>query len=310
MNKEKHDLVIIGTGAAGVSAAIYAARYKMDFIIIGRLPGGNMTESYNIENYPGLEDTIPGHVLGDRMLSQLERFGHRPKLEEVRGITKQNGSHKFLVSTNNSGYGAKAILLALGLERNRLDIPGEKDFEGRGVAYCATCDGYFYKDKKVAVVGGGDSAVTAALYLSDIAKDVTLIVRKPELRAEPTWQEKIKKIHNIKILFETVVKEIAGTDKVEKITVETNSEKKEILLDGIFIEIGQMPQTTLLHQTGVKLADGGVVSVKENQRTSVKGIWAAGDITNGSNNLRQIVTAAAEGAVAAVDIYTELKKSK
>jgi len=310
MNKEKHDLVIIGSGAAGISASIYAARYKMDFVLIGRMPGGNMTESYDVENYPGLAETVPGHELGDRMISQLERFGHRPKIDEIHEISKLKGDYKFKLIGNNTEYYARALLLAIGLERNRLNIPGEKEFEGRGVAYCATCDGYFYKDKNVAVVGGGDSAVTAALYLSDLAKNVTLIVRKPEMRAEPTWQDKIKKVSNVIIITEANVKEIAGTDKVEKITIEKGGKTQELLLDGVFIEIGQTPQTTLLNQCGIKLDNNNLVVVGDNQKTSTRGIWAAGDITNGSNSLKQIVTAAAEGAVATLDIYTELKKLK
>lgn len=307
---EKHDLIIIGGGAAGLSAGIYAARYKVDFILISRLPGGNMSESYEVENYPGLEESVSGNVLADRMIAQLERFGHRPKIEDVQAIRKIRGNYKFRVITNKNEYLTKTLLLAVGLERNRLEVPGEKEFEGRGVAYCATCDGYFYRGKDVAVVGGGDSAVTATIYLSDLAKKVFLLVRKPELRAEPFWQEKIKKIKNVRILYETVVKEISGTDKVEKVIIEKKGKKGELKIDGIFIEIGQTPQIALLHECGVKLDDKNQVIVKVNQKTSVRGIWAAGDITNGSNGLRQIVTAAAEGAIAAVDIYTELKKQK
>jgi len=302
--KENHDLVIVGTGAAGISAAIYAARYKVDFILVGRLPGGNMSESYDVENYPGLDETIPGHVLGDRMIAQLERFGHRPKIDDIQSIKKTAGG--FTLFGNNSEYRAKTVLLAFGTERNRLNIPGEKEFEGRGMAYCATCDGFFYKDKDVAVVGGGDSAVTAALYLADIADHVYLIVRAAELRAVPAWQEKLHANKKIKVYLETNIKEIIGTDKVEKIILDKKDE--EIKLDGVFIEVGQTPQTVLTRSLGVKTNDKGSIIVKDNQRTSKKGVWAAGDITDGSNNLRQIVTAAAEGAVAAVDIFTELKK--
>jgi thioredoxin reductase (NADPH) len=306
MKIEKHDLTIIGSGAAGVAAAINAARYKIDFVLVGKLPGGNMSESYDVENYPGLEETVPGHVLGDRMIAQLARFGCTPKMDGIKSIKKEKG--KFIAVGNNTEYVSKTLLLATGTEKNRLNIPGETEFEGRGVAYCATCDGFFYKEKVVAVVGGGDSAVTAALYLADIANKVYLIARGEELRAEPTWQERLKQNKKIKIYLGTNIKEIIGTDKVEKIILEKNNE--EIKLDGVFIEIGQTPQTVLFSQIKVRLDDKNHIAVKDNQRTSVKGVWAAGDITNGSNGFRQIVTAAAEGAVAAVDIFTELKKMK
>jgi thioredoxin reductase (NADPH) len=306
MSKETHDLLIIGSGAAGLSAGIYAARYKIDFAIVGRMPGGNMSESYDVENYPGLEDTVPGHVLGDRMVAQLERFGHRPKVDDIKSIVKEKGGFK--VIGNGNEYHAKTLLLALGMERNRLNIPGEKEFEGRGVAYCATCDGFFYKDKVVAVVGGGDSAVTAALYLADITEKVYLIARGKELRAEPAWQDKLVTNKKIKVYLETNIKEIAGTEKVEKITLDKDDEV--ITLDGVFIEVGQTPLTVLTKEIGVKLNDKGVIVVKGDQKTSVKNVWAAGDITTGSNGLRQITTACAEGSVAAVDIFSELKRMK
>lgn len=304
MKKEKHDLIIVGSGPAGISAAIYAARYKVDFAIIGAVPGGNMSESYDVENYPGLEETMPGHDLGERMLNQLKRFGHYVTPDDIQTITKTNEGFHLL--GRNTEYQAKTVLLALGMARNKLGVPGENELEGKGVAYCATCDGFFYRDKIVAVVGGGDSAVTAALYLSDIAEKVYLIVRKAELRAEPIWQEKIKKAKNVEILFETGVKEIIGTDRVEKVIL--NGKKTEIKVDGVFIEIGQTPQTVLFKALGLKLTDKDLVVVDGAQKTSVKGVWAAGDITTNSNGLRQIVTAAGEGAVAAVDIFTEIKK--
>lgn len=304
MKKEKHDLVIVGAGPAGIAAGIYAARYKIDVAVIGSNPGGNMTESYDVENYPGLEETTPGHILGDRMLNQLKRFGVNPIHDDIQSAVKDKDG--FTLRGRDTEYQARTIVLALGMARNKLGVPGETELEGKGVAYCATCDGFFYREKTVAVVGGGDSAVTAALYLADIATKVYLIVRKSELRAEPTWQEKLKKTKNIEVLYETNVKEIQGVEKVEKVVLE--GKKTEIAVDGIFIEIGQTPQTVLYKSLGLKLTDKDLVIVDGAQKTSVKGVWAAGDITTNSNGLRQIVTSAAEGAVAAVDIFTELKK--
>lgn len=305
MQKEKHDLVILGAGPAGLSAAIYASRYKMDFVLLGKSPGGNMCESYNVENYPGLEDVIPGHDLADKMIAQLERFGHRTKMEEIQSITKSSSGFK-LVGLNTE-YQCKTLLLATGMERNRLNIPGEAEFEGRGVAYCATCDGFFYKEKTVAVIGGGDSAVTAALYLADICEKVYLIARASELRAQPAHQERARENKKIEIMMNTKLKEIVGHDKVEKVVLDNGT---ELNLDGVFIECGQVPQTILFKTLNLKTDSNGVIIVKNNQRTSARRVWAAGDITTNSNGLRQIITAASEGAVAVVDIFTELKKIK
>lgn len=306
MPSKKHDLVIIGSGPAGLSAAIYAARYKIDFLLVGRLPGGNMAESYDVENYPGLEKTTHGADLAKRMADQLARFGHEAKIDDIQAIKKESGGFRLFGAANE--YETKNILLTVGMERNKLNIPGEEEFTGRGVAYCATCDGFFYKGKTVAVVGGGDAAVTAALYLADITNKVYLVVRKNELRAEPTWQEKIKKDKKIEIIFEANVVEIKGTDKVESIV--TDKEKREVKVDGVFIEIGQTPLGVLFDELGVKRDDKGFVIVDGTQRTNIPGVWAAGDISTNSGGLKQIVTAASEGAIASVNIFSELKKSK
>lgn len=306
MKKETHDLVIVGAGPAGLTAAIYAARYKIDFALVGRMPGGNLTDSYNVENYPGFDYVIPGHDLANNMAKQLKRFGGEPKMDEIQSIERVKGGFK--LTGNNTEYIAGKVLLALGMERNKLNIPGEHELEGRGVAYCATCDGYFYKDRVVAVVGGGDSAVNAALYLADIAKKVYLIVRKPEMRAEPTCQDNIRASKKVEIICEANVKEIKGVEKVESIVLDKKN--REIKVDGVFIEVGQTPQSVLEKGLGIKTNDKEMIIVKGNQRTSVKGVWAAGDITTNSDGLRQIVTACAEGAVAVVDIFKELKKSK
>lgn len=306
MNKKTHDLVIIGAGPAGLSAAIYAARYKIDFCIVSQIPGGTVTEAHEVENYPGLDQKLEGHLLGDRMLKQLSWFEHKPEIESIQAIKKEKDS--FVLMGNNTEYHAKAVLLAMGMKKMKLGAKGEDEFEGRGVSYCATCDGYFYRDKNVAVVGGGDAAAMAATYLSDIANKVYLIMRKPEFRCDPFWEEKLCKNKKIEILRETAIEEIKGVDKVESILVKGKKDQ-DIKVEGVFIEIGQTPQTVLTKQANLKCTEKDLICVDAAQKTSVKGIWAAGDITTGSNGFRQIVTAAAEGAVAALDIYTELKKS-
>lgn len=306
MKEQEYDLIIIGSGPAGLAAGIYAARYKMNFLVIGKSPGGTMADSYDIENYPGFENVIPGHELSDKMVKQLRRLGHEVKIDSIREIKKKKD--QFLMSGNTGAYTAKKILLALGMEKVKLNIPGEAELEGKGVSYCATCDGYFYKEKSVAVVGGGDSAAKAALHLSDITKKVYMIVRRDALRAEPAWQESIKKAKNIEVIYEANIKEIKGTDKVESVVLDKKD--RELKVDGVFIEIGQTPQSDIIKQVNVKTDEKGLIVTAPNQKTSARSVWAAGDITTGSNKLRQITTACAEGAVAAVDIFTELKKEK
>jgi thioredoxin reductase (NADPH) len=283
MKKETHDLVIVGAGPAGLSAAIYAARYHIDFILIGQTPGGNMSDSYEVENYPGFEVPLHGSELGEKMLKQLSRFGHKPLIDNISAALKTKDG--FTLQGDNAEYHGKFVLLALGTEKTKLGVPGETEFEGRGVAYCATCDGYFYRDKEVAVVGGGDSAAKAAIYLNDIARKVYLVVRKPELRAEPHCQIKVKDAPNVTVLCETKVKEIKGVDKVESIVLDPGD--KEIKVDGVFIEVGHTPQTVLSKQLGIKTDDNDMIVVKGDQKTSVKGVWAAGDITTNSNGLRR-----------------------
>lgn len=306
MKKETYDLVIVGSGPAGLSAAIYAARYHINFILIGQMPGGNMNDSYEVENYPGFEMPLHGQELADKMLKQVTRFGHKPRIDNIQAVSKEGDGFKLI--GNNTEYHAKTLLMALGMEKTRIGVPGETEFEGKGVTYCATCDGFFYKDKTVAVVGGGDSAAKAAIYLADIAKRVYLIVRKPELRAEPHCQLRLKEAPKVKVFCETNITEIKGVDKVESIVL--GPKKKEIPVDGVFIEIGHTPQTFLIKQLSIKCNEKDLIETKNDQRTSVKGVWAAGDITTNSNGLRQIVTACAEGAVAVVDIFSELKRMK
>lgn len=306
MKTESNDLVIIGTGPAGLSAAIYAARYKIDFLIIGGQVGGNMCESCLIENYPGFEKPLTGERLAQKMEAQLKKLGHNIIIDDIGAVAKTKEG--FILSGTKGSYETKKLLLALGMATNKLNVPGEAEFLGRGVSYCATCDGYFFKGKTVAVVGGGDAAATSAIFLADIAKKVYLIVRRNELRADPFCQTKLKKNPKVEIIFETNIKEIAGKEKVEKVVLDKDNRSVE--LDGVFIEIGQTPQDILFRELGIKQNDKGLVSVDGAQKTSVQSIWAAGDMTTNSNNLRQIVTAASEGAVATVDIFSELKKSK
>lgn len=305
MPLKKHDLIIIGAGPAGLSAAIYAARYHIDFEIIGELPGGYMSEATEIENYPGVEK-ISGRELTERMVKQLSEFGHDVTTDNIEAITKTKDGFKLI--GEKGSYEARYLLLALGTERNKLNIPGESELAGRGVSYCATCDGPFFSGKKVAVVGGGDTAIKAALHLADIAEKVYVVVRRDELRCEPATEKKLCANKKIEVVYETKIKEIKGDEKVESILLDGDT--PELAVDGVFIEIGHTPVDVLTKSLGVKVDDQNYIVVDGGGKTNIASIWAAGDATTGSNGLAQIVTACSEGAVAASDIFSELKKSK
>ncbi|MDD3678671.1 MAG: FAD-dependent oxidoreductase [Patescibacteria group bacterium] len=303
--QEVYDLIIIGAGPAAISAAIYAARYKINFLIIGGVPGGNMSVSYDIDNYPGFVHTT-GPELTKNMISQLRAIGHELVSDNIKRITREK--EVFNLTSQMGDYQAKRVLLAIGTERNKLNVPGENELIGRGVSYCATCDGFFFKNKIVAVIGGGDSAVEAAVFLGELAKKVYIVIRRDEFRADPDWQDRLEKSKNIEVVKLAKVKEIVGKDKVEKIILDRDN--TEIKVDGVFIEIGETPSSVLFEQLKLKRDKDGYVLIDNEMKTSLKGIWAAGDSTTGSNKFRQIVTACAEGAIAANTIYTDIRDSK
>jgi thioredoxin reductase (NADPH) len=301
-----YDLIIIGAGPAALSAAIYAARYALDFIIIGGIPGGNMALSYDIDNYPGYPHTTGGE-LTKKMVHQLETIGQEILIDSIKQINGEAGNFELLTSVGETYFG-RNILLAIGAEKNKLGIPGEKELCGKGVSYCATCDGFFFKGLTVAVIGGGDAAVEAAVFLSDVAKKVYIIHRRNEFRADPDWQKRLNKAPNVEMVLETNVLEILGKEKVSGLRLDKDEQVLD--LDGVFIEIGETPSSILFEQLGLKRDEGGYVIVDEGMRTSSPGIWAAGDSTTGSNKFRQIITAASEGAIAANTIYTKIRESK
>jgi len=292
-----HELAIIGAGPAGYAASIYAARAGIEAIIFDKgLGGGLASIAPNIENYPGFE-SITGFELSEKMKKHAESYKKINFNENVKNIIKKDGT--FLIKTDKKEYSCKAVLLCMGSEYRKLNAPGEKELQGRGVSYCATCDGFFFKEKKVAVVGGGNSALIESIYLKQIGcSKVYLIHRRDQLRAEKSYQdEAVEK--GVKILFNTIVEKINGQEKVENLNLK-NVNTKEISkldIDGVFISIGEIPQTELAKKIGVKTDEKGFVITDRNGRTNIKGIYAAGDITGG---LRQIVTACAEGAIAAL----------
>jgi thioredoxin reductase (NADPH) len=222
--------------------------------------------------------------------------------DEVSEIRKQDNI--FYIKTLSKEYKSKTLILAAGTVRRKLNVPGEAEFLGKGVSYCATCDAFFFKGKKVGVVGGSDAAASAAVLLAQYASEVYIIYRRDKLRAEPYWIEKIEKASNIKIIYNTIVREISGSQKMEYVVFQ-NGDKFE--LDGLFVEIGSFSSTEFANALGMEIADNGDIIVNAAQETNVQGLYAAGDITTGSNGLNQIITAAAEGSIAAESAYKFLR---
>ena len=291
------ELAIIGTGPAGYAAAIYAVRAGINVLVFDKTSGGGLANvSPNIENYPGFE-SITGLDLMAKMHQHALKYTPIHFMEEVTNITKKGDV--FNITTSQQTYEVKALILCMGTEYRKLGVPGEQELQGKGVSYCATCDGFFFKGKTVAVVGGGNSAVIEAIYLKQIGcKEVYLIHRRDQLRAEKTYQESAKEKH-INILYNTNVVKITGNQNVEAVELRdvTNNKISTLPVDGVFISVGEEPQNSLAKSLAVSLDEKGYVIVDRQQRTNILGVYAAGDLTGG---LRQVVTACAEGAIAAL----------
>lgn len=294
-----YDLIIIGTGPAGLTAAIYAARYNLKTLVIGKLLGGTAGEAYKICNFPSYTETT-GFELMTKMINQVKKLGVEIKSEEVLNIEKNSD---FNVKTNKKEYSAKKIIIAAGLKRRKLNIEREKEFAGKGINYCATCDAGFYKDKIVGIAGGGNSALTSALLLTEFAKKVYIIYRKPKFfRAEPAWVKDVEKNKKITCIFNANIAKLKGKGGLEGVELDNG---KELKLDGLFVEIGSVPGIGLAEKLKIK-TDQNFIKVDKKQRTNISGVFAAGDITD--NPLKQIITACGEGAVAANTAYNELGK--
>jgi len=293
-----YDLIIIGGGPAGLSAAIYGARARLKTLVVEKMyAGGQAAITDRIENYPGFVEGIGGMELTEAMKMQAERFGAKFVNGEAQRIIPKDD--RFIVELKNEQLEANAVILAMGAEARKLMVKGEKEFTGRGVSYCATCDGAFYTDRKVVVVGGGDSAIEEALYLTKFAESVTVVHRRNELRATKILQERAFSNEKIKFLWDSVVEEVKGQEAVEEIVVK-NIKTGEIIsypTDGVFVAIGWEPNSGIVKGL-VNLNERGYIITDENMATNVPGIFAAGDIREKS--LRQVITAAADGAIAAV----------
>ena len=296
--EEIYDLVILGEGPAGISAAIYATRSKLNTLWLEKkfVQGGQIVDTYEVDNYPGLPG-ITGLDLGEAMVKHAEKLGIKPKREPVLSIEEEGGLK--VIRTKKNRYMAKAVILACGAAHRQLGIPGEEELSGMGVSYCATCDGAFFQDGTVAVVGGGNVAVEDAILLSRTCKKVYLVHRRDELRADKVLQDKLFKCANVEMVWDSVPTVIEGTDKVEDIKVHNvkTDEEKTIAVDGDFIAVGILPNTEKFKGL-VDLDESGYIIAGEDGVTSTPGIFAAGDIR--TKNLRQVVTAVADGANAVI----------
>lgn len=290
-----YDLAILGGGPAGITAAIYASRARLNTIWIDKnfAPGGQITATYEVDNYPGMPG-ISGMDLGEAFGEHARKLGLEPKREKLLSLENISGDIK-TIHTKKNEYQARTIILAFGAEHRKLDIPGEDDLGGLGVSYCATCDGAFYKDRTVVVVGGGNAAAEDAVFLSGLCKKVYLVHRRDELRADKAIQEKVFDCENIEMVWESIPLEILGQDEVTGIKIQNvkTGEERELDTDGVFIAVGIVPNTTLL-EAQLELDENGYICAGEEGITSAAGVFAAGDIR--TKALRQVVTAVSDGA--------------
>lgn len=303
-----YDLIILGAGPAGLAASVYASYHKLNHVVIGDIVGGTAVEAAKIKNWPGTE-AISGSELMQKFQHHAESLGGKIKQSKIVDLAKKDGF--FEIKTDTELYQSKSLLIALGTRRRKMNIPGEEKLLGKGVSYCATCDSIFFKNKIVAVVGGGNSAAMAATLLAEHASKVYLIYRGTELKCQPASVEQLCNNPKIAIIYSTNVLEVNGEKKVESLTLDKDFENNKILkVDGIFIEIGTMPSSDLLKKIEVKLNDKGYIEVDQWGKTNVPGVYAAGDIISNTPGFNQIITATADGATAVNAVYKYLKEIK
>lgn len=295
LETEKFDYVVIGAGCAGLASAQYAARGGLSVLVLDVAgAGGQVLQISELENYPGVFPAVDGATYMMTMQKQAEAFGAKIVQAQVLSIDKTGGS--FMIKTKKAAYEATCLCLATGAIHRNLEVPGEKEFSGRGVSYCATCDGPFFRNKKIAVVGGGDSACSEAIYLSTLSSDVSIIHRRDKFRAQQAVIDKMLAA-GVKPVYDSVVKEIKGQGRVQSVLVENvkTGEQTELTTDAVFIFTGMLPQTDLVDMLPKDPA--GYILTDENMETSVPGLFAAGDVR--SKPFRQVVTAVSDGAIAA-----------
>ena len=294
-----YDLIIIGGGPAGLTAAVYAGRAALKALLLGgATPGGQIANTDRVENYPGFPEGISGAELAMRFQSQAEHFVTKQASDFVTEV--DFSASPFAVKTHSETYVGRAVIIATGAYPRRLGVPGEKEYFGRGVSTCATCDGFFYKDRRVVVIGGGDSAIDEGLFLTKFASEVIVIHRRDELRATKSLQERAFANPKVRFVWDSVVEEILGQDTVTGVRVRNvkTDEVSTIETDGVFVYIGLVPMTKLF-EGQLELNEQGYIVADAHQRTSVPGVFAAGDVQ--SPDFRQVVIAAGAGAKAVIE---------
>lgn len=304
--KKIESVIILGAGPAGLSAALYAARGELNPLVLsGMQPGGQAALTHTIENYPGFPDGVGGAELGDLFQKQAERFGARVEFDTA--VSVDFSHHPLKIKTYIKEYFADTVIIATGASSVLLDVPGEKAFSGRGVSYCATCDGWFFREKEVLVVGGGDSALEEAIFLTRYATKVTVVHRRDELRAGAILQTRARENPKIRFIFDSVIKEIKGDDAVRSVFLQNvkTDEISEVKTDGVFVFIGHRPNNDL-YKSQLAMDDRGYIKVDAKMHTSVEGVYACGEAADG--DYKQVVVSAGMGATAAISATRFLEK--
>ena len=293
------NVIIIGAGTAGLSAAIYAARAELSPLVLkGDQPGGQITLTDTLENYPGFPEGITGFELFQALERQADRFGAKIMGDAV--VSVDFSSHPFKIITRETTYETKTVIIATGSDPRKLNVPGEKELIGKGVSYCATCDGFFFKDKTVVVVGGGDSAIDEGLFLTRFVSTVNVVHRRDRLRANPHLQSRAFANKKMNFIWDSVVEEIVGTDKVTGVRLKNTKSNEENIFntDGVFVFIGHIPNTKFF-KGQIKMSEQNILITNNRQQTNIPGVFAAGDVQDPI--YRQAITSAGTGAIAAIE---------
>lgn len=299
------DLLIIGSGMTGMAAAIYAGRFDMKTLIVGELPGGTITLTHLVENYPGYK-RLSGLELANHLKDHVDDVGVPTEQGTIMSLKRESEHHYFVAqSSNGKTYRAKTVLLATGTEHRKLGVPGEEELANKGVSYCATCDGPLFRNKNMVIVGGSDSAVKESLLLAKYGTKVTIVYRGENVRAEPINKRRMEATPNIEVLTKTNIVEILGTDRVEKVKFDTGG---ELECQAVFIEIGRLPRVEIAKELGVKLNERGEVIINKASETNVPGFFSAGDCTD--TDWKQAIVGVAEGCMAAYSAYQYVGKTE
>jgi len=301
------DLIVIGAGPAGLTAGIYGARSGLKTLVLDeKLPGGMAATSPWIENYPGFPDGISGEELAEKMLSQCRRLG--AEVREFEGAIELSLNRKEkIVKTENTEYLASAVIIASGSRHKALGVPGEEEFQGKGVSYCAICDGFFFKGKRVLVVGGGNCAVMSALYLANLASEVVLAHRRSSLRAEEAYVRQLDAM-KVKVMWNTELREVKGGEVVNSVVLfnSKTGQTEELKVDGVFVFVGEAPNSGFAQKAGIKVNGEGFIVTDSLQRTNIPGVYAAGDVT--LCPVRQVGVAVGHAIIAATEAYGYIKQ--